>query len=102
MFTYFYVMNDFGFKPHTLIWLNKTKGYYPKDTDVYDPSAPHYGNTNYGKDLTTFTFSTYIYNYMDLRLFFTGLTPMNWSKCRWDPTDDSIPKWWRISWKTQK
>ena len=48
MFTYFYVLNDFGFKVNTLLSLNLEPGYEPKPTDIYDPNQPNLGNTNYG------------------------------------------------------
>jgi hypothetical protein len=47
---YFIVLNDYGIKPLTLIFLNLKNGYFPKDTDVYDPAAPNSGNTNWGID----------------------------------------------------
>jgi len=48
MVVYFVVMNDYGFKPHSLIFLNRQWGYYPLDTDVYDPFEPNFGNSNWG------------------------------------------------------
>jgi len=45
-FVYFYIMNDYGIRPATLFWLDGEKGYFPKETDVYDPSLPCNGNTN--------------------------------------------------------
>jgi hypothetical protein len=94
-------MNDFGLKPHSLIFLNKEKGYYPKSTDVYNPNEPNYGNTNFGIGKpVVLPWSSTEYNNFDIRLFYTGLEPSNYSQCRWNPNDNSIPKWWRISWKT--
>jgi hypothetical protein len=49
MFTYFYVLNDFGFKLNTLLFLNLAKGYEPNSNDLYDPNLPNFGNSNYGK-----------------------------------------------------
>ncbi len=37
-FAYFMVMNDYGFKPGTLIGLATEKGYYPASGDVYNPN----------------------------------------------------------------
>ena len=37
MIVYFIVMNDYGFKPHTLLFINQLFGYYPRDEDVYNP-----------------------------------------------------------------
>jgi sodium/potassium-transporting ATPase subunit alpha len=48
MIVYFIVMNDYGFKPLTLVYLSLTNGYYPNPTDVYDPTQPNSGNTNWG------------------------------------------------------
>jgi sodium/potassium-transporting ATPase subunit alpha len=47
MLTYFWVMNDYGYKPGTLIFLNNRQGYFPKNEDVYDPDKPGFGNSNY-------------------------------------------------------
>jgi len=49
MFTYFYVMNDYGYKFSTLVFLNLVPGFYPNDNDIYDPVAPNLGNSNWGK-----------------------------------------------------
>ena len=46
--TFVWVMNDYGIKPRTLLWLSLENGYYPKDTDVYNPDLPNFGNSNYG------------------------------------------------------
>jgi hypothetical protein len=48
MYTYFHVMNDYGFKPHTLIQMILEWGYYPDPSDVYNPDQPNFGNTNFG------------------------------------------------------
>jgi sodium/potassium-transporting ATPase subunit alpha len=45
MFAYFYVLNDYGYKFSTVIFLNQEPGYTPLATDVYDPEAPNYGNS---------------------------------------------------------
>jgi hypothetical protein len=37
---------------------------------------------------------------VDARLFYYDLPPTSWVKCRWDPNDESIPSYWRISWLT--
>lgn len=49
MFTYFYVMNDYGFKPNTLLNLATQTGYVPDNNDVYDPNLPNQGNSNFGR-----------------------------------------------------
>src|SRR5690606_16769803 len=40
MFTYFYVLNDYGMKPHGLVFIIQEQGYFPKDEDVYDANEP--------------------------------------------------------------
>lgn len=47
-YAYFYVMNDYGVKIETLLYLNNRKGYFPNPDDVYEPTVPNYGNSNYG------------------------------------------------------
>lgn len=49
MICYFIVMNDYGFKPHTLVMLNPQNGYYPLDTDVYNVNEPNFGNSNWAQ-----------------------------------------------------
>lgn len=49
MFTYFYVLNDYGFKFALVTFLNLEPGYYPDPNDMYNPYEPNYGNSNYGK-----------------------------------------------------
>jgi len=44
--TYFVVMRDFGFPMEELLGLATKKGIPPNDGDVYDPSAPYFGNTS--------------------------------------------------------
>ena len=49
MFTFYYVFNDYGFKFKTVNFLNTEPGYYPDANDIYSPTEPNYGNSNYGK-----------------------------------------------------
>ncbi len=49
MFTYFYVMNDYGFKLGTVLMLSMANGYVPDENDIYNPDLPNFGNSNYGK-----------------------------------------------------
>jgi sodium/potassium-transporting ATPase subunit alpha len=49
MFTYFYVLNDYGIPFNTVLFLNSNVGYHPNSGDIYNPIDPNYGNTNYGK-----------------------------------------------------
>lgn len=50
MMTYFWVMNDYGFKFSTTFFLNSKEGYMPLPTDVYNPNAANFGNSNAGND----------------------------------------------------
>ena len=51
MYTYFYVLNDFGIRPTTLFRLASFYSVLPKDTDVYNPNDPKgYGNSNWDID----------------------------------------------------
>ena len=60
---------------------------------------PNFGNSNYGKPekFTTLLWDGATDNKVDIRLFYIFRPRDNWSRCRWDPTDESIPKFWRIS-----
>ena len=49
MLVYFWCMNDWGFKFSTILYINRELGYYPLDSDVYDPNLPNFGNSNFGK-----------------------------------------------------
>ena len=60
MFTYFYILNDYGMKPMTLFWLTTENGIMPKNTDQYNIYWENYGNTNwknYTEDISI-TYST--------------------------------------------
>jgi len=74
MLVYFMIMNDYGIKPYSLFWINSEEGYFPKETDVYNPALVNYGNSNKGNPdfkakLDWFATTT---NKMDIRLFYTG------------------------------
>ncbi|CDW80621.1 k antiporter p-type alpha subunit family protein [Stylonychia lemnae] len=104
MFAYFYILNDFGFKFNTLINLNLAKGYEPNPTDIYDPNLPNFGNTNFGiKDyLRTIAWGRNYDAKIDVRLFFVHHNKDSWGRCRWNPNDESIPRFWRYSNVTEK
>lgn len=99
MFTYFYVFNDYGMKPSAILFIIMEPGYYPKDEDVYDANEPNFGNTNYGVEdkRDTLYWDTSSAAYMDVRLFYVFRNAGKWSKCRWNPDDEDIPKFWRHS-----
>lgn len=102
--TFFWVLNDYGIKPETTIFLNMRAGYYPREDDVYDPDQPNFGNSNFGdsNSLGAITWGLTMQSFVDLRLFYTNLPRNSWSKCRWDPNDESVPKFYRISPFTEK
>jgi sodium/potassium-transporting ATPase subunit alpha len=48
MFTFYYCLNDFGM-PFTVVnFLNTQIGYYPLESDFYNPYEPNFGNSNFG------------------------------------------------------
>jgi len=96
--TYCWVMNDYGIRPVSTLFLANEQGYYPSPLDVYDPDLPNQGNSGYGKNgrsLLAWDLATDLE--VDFRLFFTFKNRDTWTRCRWDPNDDSIPRFWRIS-----
>jgi len=101
------VLNDYGIRPKTLFWLSNREGIFPKATDKYDwnnnsPLAI-YGNTNAlvdGVKKERLAWDMTKHGEVDIRLFYTDLEPSSWVKCRWDPSDESIPSFWRTSWVT--
>ena len=99
MFTYFYVLNDYGLKMSAVIFIIMEPGYYPKDEDVYDANEPNFGNSNYGipDKRDTLYWDTSSAAYMDVRLFYVYRNAGKWAKCRWAPDDEDIPKFWRHS-----
>lgn len=80
MFTYFFVLNDYGFKFTTLVFLNQEPGYVPDMNDIYNPYDPNYGNSNYGKPNSskTITWGLRADTTLDARLFFVFLKRSNW------------------------
>ena len=48
MLVYFIVMNDYGFKPYTLLGMNLLPGYVPPSGPLiaYDPTSSNKGNPN--------------------------------------------------------
>lgn len=99
MYSYFQIMNDFGFKINNILFINQDLGYEPNKSDLYDPFQPNMGNTNYGKEdsrgLMSWNLSANAA--IDTRLFFVHKRKEDWGRCRWDPKDESLPHFWRIS-----
>lgn len=104
MFTYFQVMNDYGIKPTSTLFLNQRAGYFPLSTDVYNPDMPNFGNSNFGnpdKQGVVQWGLTY-QSGLDIRLFYHGLNKESYTRCRWAPDDTSVPQFYRISPHTHK
>jgi sodium/potassium-transporting ATPase subunit alpha len=53
MYTYFYVLNDFGMRPGGLFRLAGRYGYFPSDNAVFDPNDTWNGNDNYAQPYYT-------------------------------------------------
>eukprot|EP00347_Sterkiella_histriomuscorum_P019012 403343303 len=104
MYTYFQIMNDFGYKLNTVVNLNQEQGYEPNPTDIYDPNQPNLGNTNYGFDehRRVIAWGVQDDTKIDVRLFYSFKSRQAWGRCRWDPNEESFPKFWRISNITKK
>lgn len=84
-YTYFLVMNDYGFKPMTLFGLAPAQGTIPGKDDVYNPAGgPCMGNTKCQEadEKTTLDFNSPSDNEVDARLFYHEFVPEKWSKCR--------------------
>ena len=71
---------------------------------MYDANQPNFGNTNFGKEknYASLFWDGNTDSEVDLRLFQSFRNKDEWSKCRWDPKDESIPRFWRISDVTDK
>ena len=95
-FTYFVVMNDYGFKPYTLIGMITAEGVKPNSTDVYSPSSNsvYKGNTkaSSGGSSGVFDWNTDSDHSTDVRLFYYKLSADSWSNWRWSI---DAPNFWR-------
>lgn len=72
-------MNDYGFKPATLIGLIYEKGKLPNSSDTYTPSSTNKGNTRTGGD-ETIDWNVDEHNNVDMRLFYYNKPSDSWSK----------------------
>lgn len=81
MFTYFYVLNDYGVPFHTVIFLTRQFGYSPADGDIYNPYEPNFGNSNYGitSMMRNLNFGKISDETMDMRLFYSYKVKEDWS-----------------------
>ena len=106
LFTYFCIMNDYGFTPYSLFGLTTEKSYRPLDSDVYSPNHPFKGNSCADRNHIakgcqdhheeTFDMLTGSMSSIDVRLFFWKRPVDDWSKCRWTP-NDGMPEFWKHS-----
>lgn len=101
-FTYFYVMNDYGVRPGTLLGLDPQDGYFPASGDVYNPNMPFNGNSNGGNAdyKGRMNWLKKAYGDIDIRLFYTDRNADEWNTCRWN--EDNSPKFYRESSETGK
>ncbi len=103
-FTWCQILNDYGIRPTSALFLALEPGYYQEDSDVYDPNYPNFGNSNFGKEnhKAAAFWDGLTDNNLDLRIFYVHRNRDTWTQCRWNPTDESIPRFWRISHVTDK
>ena len=93
-FTYFVVMNDYGFKPAVLFGLVTKNGQEPNSGDVYNPlhSNGRKGNTNINGSNSEFNWNVDTKSNIDLRLYYWSLKAEDsWSEWRFG---SSSPRWW--------
>ena len=96
-FTYFYIMNDYGFSPASLFGLAGEEGIMPNDTDIYTPTESSRGNTNFANgDRDLLDMITAKQSGVDVRLFFVDRDVNQWSECRWMP-DADVPHFYKYS-----
>ena len=81
MYCYWYVMNDYGIPIKTTLYILNKEGYMPLAEDVYNPTIPSRGNSNYQNDAFkgTLNWDKQYRNSVDLRLFYTHLEAKDWS-----------------------
>ena len=84
-YTYFIVLNDYGFKPWFTWLYGQQYGTEPAHGDVYSPLAgPCKGNSNcnLGARMWHINQVTNADNWIDQRLFFHWMDPIQWAFCR--------------------
>mmetsp|Transcript_27962 Transcript_27962/g.42274 ORF Transcript_27962/g.42274 Transcript_27962/m.42274 type:complete len:1185 (+) Transcript_27962:2-3556(+) len=113
MYTYFLIMNDFGIRPSSLWFLSLNEAPIPGSDDIYDPTAPHFGHSGILEGATnsweedgpeweernvTLAWDKYKHSKVDMRLFYSEYRDADaYTKCRWDPNDTDLPKFYRQS-----
>lgn len=114
MYTYLLVLNDFGIRPSAIWFLVQNNNYLPADTDVYDPSAPGYGHSRWSDPIVdeneedlegveSLGWDLIKHSKVDIRLFYHRVRDdSSWTSCRWNPADETIPEFMRISHISEK
>jgi len=72
-------MNDYGFKPATLIGLIYEKGKLPASGDTYSPSSTNKGNHGTATTDDTIDWNVDDHNNVDMRLFYYKKSSDSWS-----------------------
>jgi sodium/potassium-transporting ATPase subunit alpha len=88
---YFTVMNDYGFKPSTLVGITQETGTRPSEDDVYNPESRYKGNSHIGIDEyedEEVNWATPSDAEYDLRIWFYHFDDDDWSECEY-PNDVS-------------
>mmetsp|Transcript_13635 Transcript_13635/g.23219 ORF Transcript_13635/g.23219 Transcript_13635/m.23219 type:complete len:430 (-) Transcript_13635:39-1328(-) len=112
IYTYFLVMNDYGIRPSALWNLALEKKPFPAESDIYDPSARFFGNTNTTTpedQWDSLAWDKTKHGRFDIRIFYQGFRDADaWTKCRWEPNGDypslytqSVVTDWEICYTTE-
>ena len=90
-YTYFYVLNDFGFSTEGLFGLNFAMGCGPAANDQYNPDDPNAGNTNLaGCSEAAPDWTNGDNSKVDLRLWFYSYGPEKWTSCEYPGLESSV------------
>lgn len=105
MYTYFLILNDYGIRPSCLWSLSLEKKPFPNPTDVFNMDDAHLGNTNWNAPEETWKALAWDKSKngkIDVRLFYQGYRSHDqYTECRWNPTDEDFPKFYRESHVTE-
>lgn len=115
MYTYMLVLNDYGIRPKSIWFLCKNANFLPGPNDVYQPDAgPCFGHSRCNEDLNdangeekedveSLGWDLTKHSKIDIRLYYhRWRDEEHWTSCRWDPYDESVPKFMRISHISEK
>ena len=98
MYTYMLCLNDFGIRPRAIWKMTQIKAAIPNDDDEYNPLLTNFGHSNLGGEKVPLGWDLTKHSKIDIRLFYSQeREEEDWTECRWDPADESIPKYMRIS-----